>query len=408
MAEKWDQIDMNVLFLMLTFPDLKENTNLYTDLALEFKRNEHNVYVMTIIEQKYGKKTFLESIQGINVLRVKTGDFFNVGFVRKGITLSSLSSKLNKAYLQILGNVKFDLCIYPTPPITFNNLVYKIKKKNLCPTYLILRDIFPQNAIDVGVINKNIIYYYFRYIEKKLYKVSDYIACMTKKNIDYITEHNFIPQKKLYILPNWKKINDELLNSKSNISIRKKLNLVDKFVILFGGVIGIAQELDFILNVAKKIQDKSDIIFLIIGEGNQKEKLSQIIVREKLVNVIMFDRIPRSDFRLLTEECDLGLVCLNRNFTIPNLPSKSLDYFEAKIPVLASIDRSTDFGDFLDESGGGLWSYTGDEKNFIDNLFKLYNSPELRVDMGIKGYNYLSNNLSEKNAYKSIIRHITD
>jgi len=399
---------VNILFLLLKYPDSKSETNLYSDLVYEFKNNGHNVFVITIIEKKYCKKTYLEEVDGIKILRVKVGNYFNVGFVEKGLTIVSLSNILNRARKIFFKDTVFDLCLYSTPPITFNKIVAAVKKECNCKTILILRDIFPQNAVDLGLIKKNILFYYFLNIEKKLYRISDYIGCMSKKNISYISKNNKVKAEKLFLLPNWKKIHDSSLKTTKSIDIRKQFELNNKFIIVFGGVIGIAQELTFILDIAKKIKDRSEIFFLIVGDGNQKPILEEIIIREKLSNVKILDKLPRNEFNNILESCDAGLVCLNRNFTIPNYPSKTLDYFEAKIPILASIDKHTDYFKLLDESGGGLWSYTGDEEGFIKNVLILLNAPELRKKLGEMGYKYLNEHFTEKEAYKNIMANASE
>lgn len=100
--------------------------------------------------------------------------------------------------------------------------------------------------------------------------------------------------------------------------------------------------------------------------------------------------------------CDIGLLNLSSRFTIPNIPSRTLSYWEAKIPVLASIDKSTDFGDILEQSGSGLWSITGDIKTYMQNFEKLYIDKQLRTSMGECGYSYLLKNCTTAHAYSII------
>src|SRR5699024_5114987 len=111
------------------------------DLAKEFYINGHDVYVATISEKKHGKDTRLQNEGGLKVLRVKTGNMFNVNLIEKGITTVTVANKLKKAINQYFSGIKFDLVIYPTPPITLAPLVKYIKKRDHSKTYLILRDI---------------------------------------------------------------------------------------------------------------------------------------------------------------------------------------------------------------------------------------------------------------------------
>lgn len=395
---------MNVLFLFISFQDIrKSKTSLYGGLAYEFYKNGHDVYVATISEKKYGKETRLQNEGGLKVLRVKTGNMFNVNLIEKGITTVTVAGKLKRAIKKYFKGIKFDLVIYPTPPITLAPLAKYIKKRDNSKTYLILRDIFPQNAKDLGMINNNLLFSYFRKKERELYEVSDYIGCMSQGNIDYVLKHNDIPKEKLELLPNWHKINKRVNIDREKY--KSKYGLSGKFVAIFGGNMGKPQELEFLLELAKLYKNREDIIFLLIGNGTEKQKLIKIVEEEKLNNVIIKDKIPRDDYENLVRSCDIGLINLNRRFTIPNIPSKTLSYFDAGLPILAAIDENTDYGKILDEAKAGLWSITGDLKSYRDNFEKLLNNEELRKELGQNGRKYLEENLRVEKAYETIIKH---
>lgn len=388
---------------MIAFPDSKKNPNLYTDLAHEFADNGHHVYVGTVLERKFKKKTIFQKESFIQVLRVRCGNLFNVGFIEKGLTTVTIPYNLIRAIKKYLQGIQFDLVIFPTPPITFFKVVKHIKKLHHCRAYLILRDIFPQNARDLGLIKNNFVFNYFRRKEKKLYKISDYIGCMSKRNIEYIVNNNQIERKKCHLLPNWRKINKK---TSQGISFREKYKLGNKFVAVFGGVIGLAQELEFLLELAKKYKDRDEIVFLLVGNGNRKKKILKIIETENLTNVMVRNRLPSKEFVHLVHQSDIGLVNINRNFTIPNFPSKTLDYFEAGIPVLAATDNNTDYGEFLEkEAKAGLWSQTGDLVSYQKNFEKLLRNKDLRRELGKNGRKYLEENLTVERAYKTIINH---
>jgi len=411
---------VNVIFLMISFPDIRENSNLYSDLAEEFRKNGHNIYVATLLEKKYSQKTYLERVKELNILRVRAGDWFNTNSViKKGLTIITIANYFKRAVQKYFSNIKFDLIIYPTPPITFAPVAKYIKKRDNCKSYLILRDIFPQNVRDLGLLNNRLLFDYFRKKEKHLYDISDYIGCMSKEkqlydisdyigcmsdgNIKYVLEHNDIEESKLEILYNWGKVNHNTEVVKTDY--KKKYGLKDKFVAVFGGNIGIPQELEFLLELAKEYKDRNDIIFLIIGKGAQKEKIINIINSIKLSNVMIIDYIPRNGYRNLLKQCDIGLINLNRNFTIPNMPSKVVDYFNASIPILASTDKNTDLKQFLQKINAGLWSETGDLKTYKSNFEKLLNNKELREELGRNGRKFLEENLSVEKAYQIINRH---
>jgi glycosyltransferase involved in cell wall biosynthesis len=386
---------------MTSFP--KNDSNLYTDLAEEFKDKGHDVYVATILEKKYGGSTCIEERNGLRVLRIKTGNLFKVNYIIKGITTLSLSYLFKKAINKNFNNIRFDLVIYPSPPITLELVVSFLKKRDKCKTYLILRDIFPQNAVDLRMMSNNLIFKYFRKEEQRLYDISDHIGCMSRGNIDYVVKHNNVDPNKLELLCNWKRKN----NLKNEVvDYRKKYRLENKFVAIFGGKIGYAQELTFLLELAKIYKECKEIVFLIVGDGIERKKIENIVKKENLRNVLIKDPLPREEYDRLIRVCDIGLVNLSRNFTIPNFPSKAVDYFEAGIPILAAIDKNTDFGKLLEEIKSGLWSETGDLKSYQKYFEKLLNDGSLRKEMGKNGRKFFESNLKVQHAYSIISRHV--
>jgi glycosyltransferase involved in cell wall biosynthesis len=374
-------------------------------LAEEFKENGHNIYVAALLEKKYNRNTYLERVEELNILRVRAGDWFNTNSViKKGLTTITIANYFKKAIQKYFYNIKFDLIIYPTPPITFAPVVKYIKKRDKCKSYLILRDIFPQNVRDLGLLNNRLLFNYFRKKEKQLYDISDYIGCMSKGNIKYVLEHNKVDENKLEILYNWGKVNHNTEVVKTDY--KKKYGLENKFVAVFGGNIGLPQELEFLLELAKEYNDRNDIVFLIVGKGAQKEKIIDMAKNEKLSNVIFNDYLSRDENDNLMKQCDIGLINLNRKFTIPNIPSKTIAYFKAGIPILASTDKNTDYKDLLIEKAkAGLWSETGDLKAYKSNFDKLFNDKKLSKELGRNGRKFLEENLSAKRAYQIIMKH---
>ena len=182
---------MNILFLTMNdFKTVREH-GIYTDFLRYMNKQGHDVTVVTPIEKKYHQETSITNEDGINVIRAKTGNLFNVGKITKLISRFTLRFCYNKAIKKYLKNKKIDLVLYTTPPTTLASVVEDIKKKYNCVSYLMLKDIFPQNAVDLGMIkNGSFLHILFRKFEKKLYAVSDWIGCMSQANIEYIRKNN--------------------------------------------------------------------------------------------------------------------------------------------------------------------------------------------------------------------------
>jgi glycosyltransferase involved in cell wall biosynthesis len=388
---------MRVLFLMIAYPDVHRNTNMYTDLTSEFLINGHDVYVAA----PDNKITKIYNEKGIKVLRIKTLPLFNTSFIKKGVANLLLPYQYKRAIKRHFKDICFNLVVTPTPPITFMGTTSFLKKKYNSKIYLILRDIFPQNAKDLGLIKNIFVFSYFRKKEKKLYQIADSIGCMSQKNIDYVQAHNpEVNFKKLHLLPNWTSVSE---TDGKGVSMRSRYNIKNKFVAIFGGNFGIPQKIEFLIDVAVKIREKKDIVFILVGEGTEKTKIQKKVLDNCLDNVRILDQLPRDEYLELLNECDVGLVNLSDKFTIPNIPSRTLSYWSAKLPILAAVDVNTDFGELLDHCDGGLWSITGNTDAYIANMLLLYEFPNKRKQMGINGYNYLARELNPKNAYKTIL-----
>ena len=381
------------------------NSNLYLDLAREFSKNLHNVYIIAPKTDDHVEGLNVED--NINVLRVKTLKQTNVKNVFiKGFAQVLLPYQFKRGYLKYLKAISFDLVIMPTPPITLINLAKYIKTRNKCLYYLVLRDIYPQGAADLGLVKFKLMYDYLKKLEKKTYECADLIGCMSQGNIDYINKHNKIEPKKLVLLPNWQSKDESDFFFTEDI--RTRYNLQGKFIVLYGGTIGYAQKVENIVFLAKHYSCNENIVFVVIGNGVKKEFLIELVKKASLKNVIFFDTLPRVQFLSFAKSSDIGLITIDERFTVPTIPSKLTSCLALRLPVLAIIDKHTDFGSIIDEAGAGLWSLGGDQKSIINNFDKLYKSKQLRQDMGESGYNYFVSKLTAEIAYKTILNQVNN
>lgn len=372
---------------------------MYTTLVEQFVNYGHEVTVLAPGSEQTG----VYNENNIPVLRVRTLPIKNVPNYLKGISNLLLPYQFERALNKFYQGKSFDLIISPTPPITLVDLAAKLKKKFGSNFYLILRDIFPQNAVDLAFMKEgSLIHKFFRSKEKKLYKEADFIGCMSQANIDFVLKHNpDVFKYKLHELKNYQKPYNGFGFDQE--SLKQKYGIQNKFVVVFGGNMGKPQQLENVLALAESVLSYDDIIFLLLGEGVQMNKL-EIEVNEKgLTNIKIQRTIPKQEYQDLLSVCDVGLISLHENFTIPNIPSKALDYFNVGIPVLASLDRATDFGEILDQENCGFWSYAGEQHLFQKNLLRYYHDSSLKLLMGENGKKYFNKYLTPDLAYNTIL-----
>jgi len=396
---------MKVIFLALAFPKMDKSKYLYTQLVSQFHENGHDI---TVVAPMYDEVTSgLQIEQGIKVIRVRTMKLFGVGLIKKGIANILLPYQYKKALKDNNISLDFDLIITPTPPITLYGVASWLKRKSKGKIYLVLRDIFPQNAVDLGMLNKGgLIHSYFSRKERMLYAKSDAIGCMSQGNIDFIKKQNpEVRHNKLHLLPNW---GDAMpMTSESDIAeLRKEENLENKFIVIFGGNIGLPQKLENIVDLAIACKDEKDILFLIMGDGNERQNLENLIASKNVDNLWLRDGLPQKDYMKWVQMADVGLISLSEEFTIPNIPSKALSYYNTKTPILASIDRNTDFGTILENKKVGIWAEAGQTTTLKNKLLQLFNDADLCKQMGENGYRYMKEELTSEKAYRTIISKI--
>ena len=398
---------MNVLFLTLLDFDSLDERNIYTDLLREFAKHGHNLFVISPVERRKNQATKLLKTDKATILKLKIGNTQKTNIIEKGISTISIEPQYISGIKKYFCDVKFDLVIYSTPPITFCNAIEFVKNRDGAKTYLLLKDIFPQNAVDIGMMNKSglkgIIYKIFRNKEKKLYCISDYIGCMSQANVDYILKHNpEISPEKVEICPNSIEVVDMSVDEKTRDEIRRKYSIpLDKRVFVYGGNLGKPQGIDFMIECLKSQEKNEDVYFLIVGDGTEYGKIEAYVENDKPTNVRLMKRLPKEDYDKMVAACDVGMIFLDHRFTIPNFPSRLLSYMQAKIPVLAVTDPNTDIGKVIVDGGFGWWCESDDVKEF----YNLVQNASNTSDFQIREWSYLEKVYSSNNGYKIIVEH---
>lgn len=400
---------MNVLFLTLLDFNSIDEKNIYTDLLREFAKHGHRLFVISPVEKRKKIDTKIIRMNNATILKLKIGNTQKTNIIEKGISTVSIESQFIAGIKKYFSDVKFDLVIYSTPPITFCNAIEFVKKRDGAKTYLLLKDIFPQNAVDIEMISKTgvkgIIYKIFRNKEKKLYKISDFIGCMSQANVNYVIKHNReVSLDKVEICPNSVEVTDMSVDEKIRKGIRKKYNIpLDKKVFVYGGNLGKPQGIEFMIECLRSQENNEDAFFLIVGDGTEFHKIETYIKNDRPKNVKLMKRLPKEDYDKMVGACDVGMIFLDHRFTIPNFPSRLLSYMQAKIPVLAVTDINTDVGSVIVNGKFGWWCESNSVNSFNSKVCEIINN-DLKI-MGSNGYHYLITKYSVGISYEKIIKH---
>lgn len=401
---------MNILFLTIGRFEGIEQHAIYPDLLREFRNHGHKVFSVSSYERITGKKTEIIKEKGHVGLHVKIGNITKCSMIEKGVSTLFIEQQYKRAIQRYFSKVKFDLVLYSTPPITFVSVVNYIKKRDHAVTYLLLKDIFPQNAVDLGILSKTglkgWIYKYFRRREKKLYRISDKIGCMSQANVNYVIKHNReVNPDIVEVCPNSIEVFDKSVDEETRYSIRVKYGIpLDKKVFVYGGNLGKPQGISFLIECLQKCKDIDDAYFLIVGDGTEYRLLEKYAYESRQKNFKLMQRLPKEDYDTMVAACDVGLIFLDYRFTIPNFPSRLLSYMQAKLPVLAVTDPNTDIGSVITKGGFGWHCESNNSVAFESLISKivLCNTNKLKEE----AFNYLSKYYSSKNTYKIIINHL--
>lgn len=400
---------MNILFLTVTKIDTIESRGIYTDLLRHFLKEGHKVYVASPTERKFGKKTHLIEKEDHSILKIKTLNIQKTNFIEKGIGTILLERQFEKATDKYYKDIRFDLVLYSTPPITLTRVIERIKKRDNAVSYLLLKDIFPQNAVDIGMMSSSgLLYRYFRSKERELYRLSDYIGCMSPANVEFLLRHNpEIDSSTVEVCPNSVEIEPDR-SAVDKTSIKRKYGVPENgTTFIYGGNLGKPQGLDFLLRVLEANQGKNDRYFLVVGSGTEYDKIAEWFEVNNPDNAQLIAALPKQEYDELAQSCDVGLIFLDPRFTIPNYPSRLLSYLEYKMPVLMATDVNTDIGSIAEENEYGFWCENGNLGKFNQLLDTLTGNRGLRHQMGENGYKFLLENYTVKHTYGVIMKHFT-
>lgn len=395
---------MKILFLTLLGFDSFAEHNIYCDLLREFIKNGHEVYCISPSEKRLGVDTHFE--ENGYLLKLKTGNIQKTNTIEKGISTLRIALQFKSAIKKYYSNIKFDLVLYSTPPVTLISAIEYVKKRDNAKTYLMLKDIFPQNAVDLGIMKtsglKGIIYKYFCKKEKRLYSVSDRIGCMSQANAEYVIKHNpEIDPTTVSICPNSIEVRDLRLNGEEKTTMRNKFGIpADKKVFVYGGNLGRPQGIPFIIDCLRAEKNNEEVFFLIVGDGTEYSKLEAFINEEKADNVKLMSRLPCDDYDRMIAACDVGMIFLDNRFTIPNFPSRLLSYMQAGLPVMACTDTSTDIGKVITESGFGWWCESNSTESFKNAV--CYACKADLTKIGEKAVKYLVDHFSAQASARQI------
>jgi glycosyltransferase involved in cell wall biosynthesis len=371
---------MRILLVVVYYlPSTMSSAKLIHDLAMEFQRLGHEP-IVAAPDGTIRADCEVTTEEGIKVLRVKAGEI-------------KLASRWMRAWREItLSRVIF-----------FGGFVKTLKKHFGCPSYLVLRDIFPQWAVDAGVLRKGPVHAFFKWKERQNYEAADIIGVQSPANLSYFSAGGLNGRYNLEVLYNWAAVESKAMPRRN---YRRLLNLMDKVVFFYGGNIGVAQDMDNIVRLAERLRNESSAFFLLVGDGSEASRLKSEIRDRGLTNIMIHEAVDQDEYLAMLSDFDVGLISLDRRLKTQNFPGKMLSYMKSSIPILASINPGNDLGDLLKQHDAGLVCLNGDDDQFEAFARRLLTDRELRTRLGRNARAMLEDCFSVSRAARLILSHV--
>lgn len=403
---------MKILFISLSKIESFEDEGIYSDLLHEFIINDHEVTVITPDSEMKERHLKIKSLKN-NIIKIKVPQVSGLkSKIVKGINTVLFPHILWNRMKSLINVKKFDLVIYPTPPISIERIIQKIKKTNKnIQTFLLLKDIFPQNAVDLEYFSKSsIIFKYFRKQEMRLYNVSDSIGCMSQGNRQFILKNNeYLAESDITIVPNSISINRVCGRVQAEVKQIKRNEFqlpIEKKIIVYAGNLGKPQSIDFLIESLEKIKESENFVhFAFCGSGTDANKLKKYCI-DNPTQCSYYGQLSKLKSDELISISDYGLILLDARFTIPNIPSRMLSYMKFGLPLIALTDINTDIKDTIIENNLGYWAESrGEEmKNIINSIHGL--SDENYVKSSNCVIKYVKDMCNTEKGYKEIIKQL--
>ncbi|MCP3445664.1 glycosyltransferase family 4 protein [Bradyrhizobium sp. CCGUVB14] len=354
------------------------------DLSREFAAQGHRPVVI-VPSPMSDRPWVVEQLDGVEVLRVAAPPTRSPSFVRRAIAEMWLPFAM---YFNIrrspFASANWDLLVWYSPPIFFGPLIAKLRRtskgKHKGRTYLILRDIFPEWAVDLGLVRRGPVYLVFKAIAAFQYSVAEVIGVQTESNLHYLRKWER-PPRRIEVLRNWLAVTPDV---GSSIVVRNT-PLAGRKIFVYIGNMGVAQGMDIFIDLIHSLRDRTDIGFLFVGRGTEFARLEAEKASRHLSNALFFGEIDSSEIPGLLAQCHVGMVALHPDHKTHNIPGKFVSYVQYGVPVLARVNPDTDLMKLIEAEQVGK-AYVGNSVTELKEIAEqLMDDDGLRRSMSERG-----------------------
>lgn len=330
---------MRIALVADTFPPLRSSGAVQLrDLSRELARQGNDLTVF-LPSSNQDNAWMLNEVDGVRILRLKSPRLKDVGYIQR--TLGELImpfAMLWNLRKSPLRDEKWDGVVWYSPSIFHGVFVGALKRRSNCKGYLILRDIFPEWALDMGLMSRGLPYFFFKMIAIYQYSKADTVGVQAPGNKHYFKYWERKKRRKIEVLQNWLGAPADV---GSPIQVRYT-KLSGRKLFVYAGNMGVAQGMDILINLAERLIERVDVGFLFVGRGSDVGRLKALVKGRCLDNVLFFDEIDPDCIPSLYSQCNIGVVALDPRHKSHNIPGKFLTYMQNGLPVLANVNAGND------------------------------------------------------------------
>jgi len=351
------------------------------DLAQAFVSQGHRP-VIVVPDSTLRTAYMLEVVDGIEVLRLRALQSRDTNYAWRAVAeLIMPWAMLRGLKKSPLRAERWDAIVWYSPSIFFGPLVRALKRQSHCRSYLILRDIFPEWAVDIGLLNRGIAYRALKIIERQQHNAADVIGIQAPSNRHYLTQLEARPEMRVEVLWNWLAAAEP---RHCSIDI-DTTPLAGRTIFVYAGNMGVAQALDIFIDLAERLTARPDIGFLFVGRGSEAARLRSLAAHRGLSNTLFYDEIGPEEIPGLLAQCHVGVLALDPRHKTHNIPGKFLAYVRAGLPVLARVNANNDLVGLIQSENVGLVDFEFSIESLQGLAESLADHPDERMAMGARG-----------------------
>lgn len=385
---------MRILIISDSYPpEARSSSHLMKEMADGLKERGHEVFVVTSrparnnIPVGMNVSSGVSSEDGITVIRAGVLPHHNVGFILKGISQVTLPYIF---FRHIKRHIKgrIDVVWVHSPPLPLTITAQLVKKSYGAKYLLNLQDFFPQNAVDLGILKNKLLIRFFEALERRAHRNSDQIIVPSEGHKKFLNEKWGVRAEKISVVPHWIDVKP-FEEAKQTGKFKELYELQNKFIFIFGGILGPSQGLEIFIHIASKLKKYEDIVFLFVGEGSEKEKLMKLTKEYKLANVVFKPLVSKEDYPWVLKDADVAIMSLTNANTTPAVPAKLMGYMAAKLPVLAFLHKKSDGIQIVRDAKCGLAAVSNHEEEALRLTEQMYLEKDKLKSYGENGFKFI-------------------